>query len=71
MNLLEKETDDITNKMLDNLPNTKKQLLDKKENIYDNLKKIFQSRTLNNDQATNYLPEISKMLEKKMQKIEE
>jgi len=26
---------------------------------------------LNNDQATNYLPEISKMLEKKMQKIEE
>jgi len=24
MNLLEKETDDITNKMLDNLPNTKK-----------------------------------------------
>jgi hypothetical protein len=51
---VEREADEAVGRLLDNLPTTKKELLERKELIQEQLDRLFNSRTLNNDQAESF-----------------
>ena len=56
--------------MLDNLPTTKKQFAEKKEAIAEKLKEMFQKKTTGLDEAGSFMPEINKLFDRMMGKVE-
>lgn len=56
MGLVEKEAEDAVGKLLNSVPTTKKQLGEKRDAIYEILKKTFESKTGGNDQAVQFIP---------------
>lgn len=57
--------------MMDSLPPTRKELAERQEALMEQLGRLFDSRTLNNDQAEHFRSEIGKMVARKMERVEE
>ena len=71
MDIVEKQADEIINKIMNSLPATKKEFSEKREAVYESLKTMFESKTTGNDQALLFLPEQTKMVDRKMGKVED
>jgi predicted transcriptional regulator len=56
---------------MDSLPATRKELAERQESLMEQLGRLFDSKTLNNDQAEHYRSEISKLVARRMERIEE
>jgi hypothetical protein len=57
--------------LLTSIPSTKKELAEKKDQIYEFLKKTYDAKTAGNDQAAHFQPEINKLLDRLMVRVED
>jgi malate synthase len=68
---VEREAEEGCARLMETLPTTRKELAERREALLEQLVRLFDSRTLSNDQADNFRPEIAKALGKRIERIEE
>lgn len=71
MKMVEEQAEVEMGRLMESVPTSRKELSERREQMLESLHKVFESKTMNNDQSVGFKEEINKLVEKKIMRVEE